>query len=141
MSQPATWTATTAGTGSAVTAEKAAVADKSHYVSGIFVSLNNIGTYTGAETALVTLVDDLAGVSPVTLFQSTLVGSTDLANATYNADQGSRAQTGQLHVNFANPIRVTEGKKISLKVAVSGSYTAAKVNMWGFTATDRTDPE
>ena len=140
MSQPATWTATTAGTGSAVTAEKAAVAGKSHYVSGIFVSLNNIGTYTGAETALVTLTEDLGGMAATALFQSTLVGSTDLANATYNATGNANGHTGQLSVNFANPIRVTEGKKISLKAAVSGSYTGCKVNVWGFTATDRTDP-
>lgn len=100
----AEWTVTANGT-DAATATKAAVAGKSHYLTGIIASTAPGGT------ALFTVKDDTTAI---------------LAGSSWALTGGD----GLVCVQFAHPIKITAGKAVSLEASGSGTTYA---NLMGFT--------
>ena len=138
MSQPATWTETASATGgSTVTASHAAEAGKTHYLCGLIVSCD-MGQAQPPETVEVQVRDGpVFGGIDIMEFRFTS-GSQKLdttSNATYASPTG-----GPVVINFAHPIRITEGNLVNCSADPQDTTDAVETNVtiWGFTATDRT---
>ena len=140
MSQPATWTVTNtaSGTSSAI-AQLAAVSGKSHYLCG-FIASCDMGGAVLPESVECTIAYGPA-IGAVTVSQFTFTATSQAKSTT--AYQTYASPTGApLMFNFSSPIRIPENKIVKLTVDPLGGGSAVQTDatIWGFTATDRTDP-
>ena len=138
MSQPATWTETASATGAdTCTASHAAEAGKTHYLCGLIVSCD-MGQAQPPETVEVKVRDGpVFGGTDIIEFRFTS-GSQKLDTTTYATYASPTG--GPVVINFAHPIRITEGNLVKCSVDPQDTTVAVESNVtiWGFTATDRT---
>ena len=89
--------------------------------------------------------EDVGGGAEATLLQFSYTSASQKEGLYWDgsayAPIGYTGGDGCKVINFSSPIRCTEGKSISVTSNPDGAISVHDANIWGFTATDRTDPE